>query len=119
MRRRHQAADEDVAGNGPMSPRKQDSVTMEIGQSNTEKSPDQTESKTHVGDENANKPEKGSSKTTESPQKFKFSTVKPPPTFDAFLGHVVTFGAIMFYFYLCDFYKVSENVNILRKKVQE
>ena len=35
-----------------------------------------------------------------------FSKVKPPPTFDAFLGYVLVFGLIMYYFYLTDYRKV-------------
>ena len=35
-----------------------------------------------------------------------FSKVKPPPTFDAFLGYVIVFGLIMYYFYLTDYRKV-------------
>ena len=35
-----------------------------------------------------------------------FSKVKPPPTFNAFLGYMILFGLIMFYFYLTDYRKV-------------
>ena len=35
-----------------------------------------------------------------------FSKVKPSPTFDAFLGYIIVFGLIMFYFYLTDYRKV-------------
>ena len=35
-----------------------------------------------------------------------FSKVKPPPTFNAFLGYMIVFGLIMFYFYLTDYRKV-------------
>lgn len=35
-----------------------------------------------------------------------FSVVRPPPTIGTFLKHVVLFGLIMFYFYLCDYRKI-------------
>ena len=35
-----------------------------------------------------------------------FTKVKPPPSFEAFLGYVIVFGLIMYYFYLTDYRKV-------------
>ncbi len=36
-----------------------------------------------------------------------FSQAKPPPSFEAFLGYVVIFGLILFYFFLADYRKVK------------
>ncbi len=41
------------------------------------------------------------------PPSHSTSNVRPPPSFDTFLQHVVVFGAVMLYFFLCDFYKVG------------
>ena len=35
-----------------------------------------------------------------------FTKVKPPPSFDVFLGYVIVFGLIMYYFFLTDYRKV-------------
>lgn len=42
----------------------------------------------------------------DSGTKSLFSKVPPPPEFDQLMWHIVTYGLVMFYYYLCDYVKV-------------
>ena len=56
-----------------------------------------------AGSGNAGKPENVSKAADEK----RFSKVKPPPTFQEFIVHVLQLGVIMLFFYYSDYVKVS------------
>jgi len=45
--------------------------------------------------------------STTTSVKQTFSAVIPPPSFEQFLLQIIVLGVVMFYFYLCDYRKVT------------